>query len=124
MRANVTHIRAKMLIKFRDDNPQKFIKYVKSLEKIARELRIAFKECEPDTAFMDIYMKYVKLMADTPEIVDIDHDARMLLNNRILYMRRMFEFGRVGGEGRGALRSLTKKIVRARGQTKYAKVPI
>ena len=108
-----------MLIKFRDDNPQKFINYLRRLEKYAGQLRVAFEECDTNDVFAEILMKYVKLMADTPEIVDIDHDARVLLNDRILFLRRMFD-GSKALEEQMALRGMVKRIVRARGTTCYA----
>ncbi len=113
--------RAKMLIKFRDDNPRKFINYLRKLETYAGELRVAFEECEPDAVFAKILMKYVKLMADTPEMVDIDHEARVLLNDRILFLRRMFDVSQKLEE-QELLRRLVKQIVRARGTTGYAQV--
>jgi hypothetical protein len=111
-----------LIMKFRDDNPQKFIKYLRALEGFAAKLRVAFEECAHNDVFAGILMNYVKLMADTPEMVDIDPDARILLNDRILFLRRMFAGAEPGAVAKERLRKLVKRIVRARGTTKYAEV--
>jgi hypothetical protein len=111
-----------LMTKFRDDNPQKFIRYLTKLEKYTGQMRSAFEECEGDNVFACIIMKYIKLMAKTPEMIDIDPDARVLLNDRILFLRRMFE--KNGDKaGLAELSGLIKHIVRARGSTPYAEAP-
>ena len=114
--------KVELMMKFRDDNPQKFIRYLTKLEKYTGQMRMAFEECEPDKVFAKIILKYIKLMVLTPEMVDIDSDARVLLNDRILFLRRMF--GLCGDATNLArLNTLIKQIVKARGSTSYARVP-
>ncbi len=123
MSANRDHKnKVELMMKFRDNNPQKFIRYLTRLEKYTGQMRMAFEECEADKVFAHIIMKYIKLMVLTPEIVDIDADARVLLNDRILFLRRMFEsHGDAANLAR--LNVLIKQIVKARGTTCYASVP-
>lgn len=111
--------KVELMMKFRDDNPQKFIRYITRLEKYTGELRDAFEDCEADGVFARILMKYIKLMVNTPEMVDIDANARVLLNDRLLYLRRMFGV-RGDAANLARLNSLIKHIVKARGTTCYA----
>ncbi len=107
------------LLKFREQEPEKFKRYLFKLEKYARALRESYEAGAVNEKLAIVLMKYVRLMADTPEIVDCDERARVMLNDRILFLKKMLpQLGLI--DEQTTLGVLVKRIIAARGTTQYA----
>jgi hypothetical protein len=114
-----TEARESALLKFREQEPVKFRRYLMKLEHYARALRESYEAGAVNEKLATVLMKYVRLMADTPEVVDCDERARVMLNDRILFLKKMLpQLGMVDEET--TLGVLVKRIIAARGTTEYA----